>query len=339
MHDLSDKHHTNHAELLRRLYWQEHLTIRQIARQTSLSRRSVRQGLLELGPLRTARKNRNSWSGNFSGDERERAYLMGLRAGDINVFRQSSEVIVARVSTTHQAMLELFQQAFAPYGACTIEPRKVFLTGYDWQIRVRLNDSFEFLINHSLEIPTEGLLLYEFLAGLSDSDGCWCLFEDKRKSACAFVISSEDLPLLEKLKNALEKECFHAYLYRDRTKGTTKIMRGVSETKEIHLTKDLWRLDIHRREEVRALARKLLPLSHHREKIQKMCLILDEINESWEKMSPKVSTLKLEIKQQTALTINRAKIEYKARHPGAVIGAGSSARPTLNSIQLGASLV
>jgi len=38
-------------------------------------------------------------------------------------------------------------------------------------------------------------------------------------------------------------------------------------------------------------------------------------------------------------SIRKAEIEYKARHPGAVIGAGSSARPTLNSIQLGASLV
>ncbi len=301
------------AEFLRRLYWETHMTIRQIARQIPMSRTIVRNVLLGLGPLRTARKNRKPWSGAFSGNEQEKSYLMGLRAGDLNAFRQSPHIIVARVSTTHQAMLELFRQRFAPYGQCTIEPRKVFLTGYDWQIKIQLDNSFEFLIDEPLQIPTERILLYEFLAGLSDSDGCWCLFEDKEKTACAFMISSQSKNLLAQLKKALEKECFHVYLYRDRSKGDTKIMHGVSGTKEITLKMDSWRLDIHRREEVRVLARRLLPLSRHREKIQRMCLILDEANEPWKNMGPKVTALKDETKEQTARTIRRAEIEYKAR--------------------------
>lgn len=301
------------AELLQKLYWKDHLTIRQIARQTSTSRRLVRDALLELGPLRTARKNRKPWSGTFSGGDETRAYLMGLRAGDLNAFRQSSNTVVGRISTTHQAMLELFQQVFAQYGQCTMEPRKVFLTGHDWQIKIHLNNSFEFLIDKPLRIPTERALLYQFLAGLADSDGCWCLFEDKGKAACAFMISSENKGILEQLKEALEKERFHAYLYLDRAKGTTKIMQGVAITKEITLTKDSWRLDIHRREEVRVLARKVLPLSRHHEKIRKMCLVLDEANEAWEKMGPKVKELKAEIKEQTRRMIAQAEIEYKAR--------------------------
>jgi len=304
---------TSPTELLRKLYWEKHMTIRQIAQQVPVSRIFVRNALLELGPLRVAKKNRELWRGAFSGNEKERAYLMGLRAGDVNAFRQSSQVVVGRVSTTHQAMLELFQQTFAPYGQCIMEPRKVFLTGYDWQIRVQLNNSFEFLIDEPIRVPTERVLLYEFLAGLSDSDGCWCLFEDKGKTACAFMISSQSKNLLTQLKKALEKECFHVYLYRDREKGATKTMRGVAGTREIRLTKDSWRLDIHRREEVRVLARRLLPLSRHREKIQKMCLILDEVNELWESMGPRVSALKDATKEQTARTIKRAEIEYKAR--------------------------
>jgi hypothetical protein len=250
---------------------------------------------------------------------------MGLRAGDLNAFRQSSHVLVGRVSSTHQAMLELCQQTFAPYGQCPMEPRKVFLTGYDWQITIRLNDSFEFLIDKPPRIPTNRALLYHFLAGLSDSDGCWCLFEDKGKAACAFIISSESKDLLVQLKEALEKECFHVYLYLDRSIGTTKIMRGATTTKKITLTKDSWCLDIHRREEVRALARKLLPLSRHREKIRRMCLILDEVNEAWEKTGPKVDALKHEIKTQTEGVIERAEIEYKTRLLMAEKG-GSSAR-------------
>src|SRR5271157_226824 len=304
---------SNNAELLRKLYWQDCLTIRQIAQELLLSRREVRRSLAKLGPLRTARKGRIFWSGPFSGDSRERAYLMGLRAGDINVMRTSHLKMVSRVSSTHQAMLELFRQTFAPYGQCNAEPRKVFLSGYDWQLKVQLDGSFEFLVDEPLEIPSEEDLFYWFLAGLADSDGSWCLFGDKGKTACAFMISSQSKLLLERTKTRLEKECYHAKLYLDKKKGTKKTIRGVNESREITLTKDLWRMDIHRREEVRALARKLLPISRHSEKRRKMFLILDEASEEWGTMGPKVQRLRDEIRNETARTISDAEIEYKAK--------------------------
>ena len=144
-----------------------------------MSRRLVRETLLRLGPLRTSRNERKSWRGAFSGDEKERAYLMGLRAGDVNAFRQSQSVVVARVSTTHQAMIEPFQQTFTPCEQCVLEPRKVFLTGYDWQIRIQLDNSFEFLIEEPLRIPKERVALYESIAGLSGSDVSWYLSRTK----------------------------------------------------------------------------------------------------------------------------------------------------------------
>jgi hypothetical protein len=113
----------------------------------------------------------------------------------------------------------------------------------------------------------------------------------------------------------------------------------VTGDKEIRLTRDMWRLEIHRREEVRALARRVLPFSLHRDKIRKMCLILDEKNEEWSSMAPKIEELRHDIEQDRKECTLRAEIEYKARRPGAETDAGSSARPTLNSIQLGASLV
>jgi hypothetical protein len=270
--------------------------------------------------LRVARKGREPRRGTFTGGDLEMAYMMGMRAGDLNAFRQSPACIVGRVSTTHRAMLELFQQTFAPYGQCTMAARRVFLSGFDWQIKVNLDNSFEFLVDKPISVPTERNQFYRFIAGVSDSDGCWCLFEDKRKAACAFMISSENKDLMVQLKRALEKECFHVYLYLDRSKGTTKVMRGPNETREIRLTRDSWRLDIHRREEVRALARRLMPLSRHREKILKMFLVLDESNEEWKSMGPKVRALKDEIAEHTRDTIRFAEIEYKARHPAADFG-------------------
>jgi len=97
-------------------------------------------------------------------------------------------------------------------------------------------------------------------------------------------------------------------------------LRGASQTRQIKLSTDMWNLEIHRREEVRVLARRLLPFSRHREKVRKMCLVLDERNEGWDAMAPKVEALRRSIREETANTIRRAEIEYKARHDGAVSG-------------------
>jgi hypothetical protein len=325
---------------LRRLYWETGHNIRQIAKETSLPRRLVLDELRKLGPLRNPRAQRKYWRGQFSGNALEEAYLLGLRAGDINAVRLSEETVVARVSSTHTALLELFTKSFARYGPCTQTARRVFLTGYDWQIRVSLDQSFSFLIEKpTTTIDLEQHQLYSFIAGVSDSDGTWAITRDNLKTACGFILSSENKSLLDDLKQKLRKNCFHASVYLDKPKGTTKILSGVTGDKEIRLTMDMWRLEIHRREEVRALARQVLPFSLHREKIRKMCLILDEKNEEWSSMAPKIEELRHDIEQDTKNCISRAEIEYKARHPGSANEAGSSARPTLNSIQLGASLV
>jgi len=302
------------SEELRRLYWEKHHSIRQIARELPLGRRLVREAILTLGPTRPRKIARRYWKGPFSGNADERAYLLGLRAGDLNVVRVSRRTVMARVSTTHQAMLELFEKTFAPYTICVTTPRRVFLTGHDWQIRAYLDDSFAFLVEKPSSLPVDRDQLYSFLAGLSDSDGSWTLVGDKGKAKCSFSIVSESRVLLEEVKKALEKECFHTYLYLSRKKGTAKVLRGVSQTRQIKLSTDVWNLEIHRREEVRVLARRLLPFSRHREKVMKICLVLDERNERWDAMAPKVEALRRSIREETANTIRRAEIEYKARH-------------------------
>lgn len=63
-----------------------------------------------------------------------------------------------------------------------------------------------------------------------------CLFEDKGKAAHSFVTSSESQVPLEEAKRALEKECFHVYLYLSREKGTTKIINGMTQSREVKLS-------------------------------------------------------------------------------------------------------
>jgi hypothetical protein len=73
----------------------------------------------------------------FSGDALEKAYLMGLRYGDLHVVRHGRAIRV-RVSTTHPAMAKLFESLFSPYGHIQHYPRKASLTGHEWSLECEI---------------------------------------------------------------------------------------------------------------------------------------------------------------------------------------------------------
>ena len=55
---------------------------------------------------------------DFSGNLTEKAYLIGFRLGDLNVYKTTpnSEVIVVRCHTTVREQVELMRKLFNPYG-------------------------------------------------------------------------------------------------------------------------------------------------------------------------------------------------------------------------------
>ncbi len=301
------------------LYWKQRKTIREISRLLNLSRSTVRRHLVKQGALRP-RKTFEYWRVPFSGNARERAYLFGLRAGDLNAVRRSKNVVTARVSTTHRAMLGLFGRSFGQYGQCISYPRRVFLTGYDWQIKAYLDNSFDFILRKPAAPPQDKREFYWFLAGLSDSDGTWALWRSNNRTNFAFLITSGSGQLLSGIKTILERERYHVSLRVSRTKGSKKTLRGPEVSREIQLTKDTWVLTIARAGEVRRLARELLGLSRHEEKIQRMNLILDEGNDEWMTAAPRLDRLRRHVRADTFETIQRAEIEYKIRHREAASG-------------------
>jgi len=60
----------------------------------------------------------------FSGNEKEKAYLLGLRAGDIYAQQRTPNTVEVTTATTHPAMIDLFYDIFDKYGHCGIYPRK-----------------------------------------------------------------------------------------------------------------------------------------------------------------------------------------------------------------------
>jgi len=109
----------------------------------------------------------------FSRDKMEKAYLVGLRAGDINAWRKTRNTVEVRVSTTHPAMAKLFSDSFRQYGHIMADAGKAYLPGrYRWQIRAHLDNSFRFLISKTSDLPKDSSRFYHFLAGYSDAECC-----------------------------------------------------------------------------------------------------------------------------------------------------------------------
>ncbi|MBI3841075.1 MAG: hypothetical protein HY297_03855, partial [Thaumarchaeota archaeon] len=110
---------------------------------------------------------------SFHGNLIEKAYIIGLRVGDLNAVRHG-RAIRARVSTTHPAMMELFTGIFADYGYVHKYPKKTPLTEWEWSLECDLDSSFEFLLDPAAEfrwIFESGAFFIAFLAGFFDADG------------------------------------------------------------------------------------------------------------------------------------------------------------------------
>jgi hypothetical protein len=132
---------------LRRLYVDEGLSLSAIAARygcalTTVWRHAVAAGLerREAGgtPLHTR--------ADFSGDACERAYLIGLRIGDLNVEREGNTIVI-KCTSTRDEQVELFKSVFQRYGNVytdvgTLAQRKRQSIG----MSARLNLSFEFLL-------------------------------------------------------------------------------------------------------------------------------------------------------------------------------------------------
>jgi LAGLIDADG-like domain len=109
----------------------------------------------------------------FGGDSLERAYLMGLRYGDLHVVRHGRAIRV-RVSTTHPAMANLFDDLFSAYAYVHHYPRRARLVGYEWTLECDLDSSFEFLLSKPLVADLGSWndeLFLAFVAGLFDAEG------------------------------------------------------------------------------------------------------------------------------------------------------------------------
>lgn len=261
---------------LENLYLKKKLTAKEIANKFGI--KSHKTVLLKLIKHGISRRTKSEVSTKypkkpFSADLKEKAYLLGLRIGDLWATWHRKLIQVETVSTRPE-QYKMMKDVFGKYSVVQSYPKKDRLKKWTKRIYVLLHHSFEFLLEKPNYIP-EWILqnneyFFAFLAGYIDAEGSWIITPNGKDAiSFQFSIKSEDQLILQQLADKLNQLGFTAHLYLAREKG--------KKTNIGEYLKDLYSLAIYRKDNIIRLIKRILPLSHHEEKVKKMKLILDII--------------------------------------------------------------
>lgn len=291
---------------LEKLYWQERLTLPQIGEKFSVTYVTVIYWMKKFGiPTRGVRKYKTR---PFGGNGFEKAYLMGLRLGDLNI-RLHRRQILARTSTSHPAMLELFSSIFQKYSHVhqfpMFNPKKK--PHFDWQIYALLDKSFKFLLDKV--VPEDAITnknrFYAFLAGYTDAEGCILITPNTNGLRFYFIVASEDSKTLSIIANKL-KEAGYRFTLRIGAK------KGESYGRKYKYKKDYWELRVATKADVIKLLKRLE--LRHREKIKwkKLVLKMCEVKK-WSEAREEISALRKSIQDEVNKCVTEAEEKFTSK--------------------------
>jgi hypothetical protein len=155
-------------EELIRLYYQEKKSKYKIGAIYGCSFATVLNRMRDYGlePLSRSIIQSKYSKQDFCDTDEGRAYMLGFRLGDLNVYKTSerSEVIVVRCHTTNQDQVDIMEQIFSAYGRVSVSKNS---KNNSFAVNCFLNNSFLFLLPKLDFVPS------------------W--IDDNDKSACAFA--------------------------------------------------------------------------------------------------------------------------------------------------------
>jgi len=283
--------------VLKDLYLNKKMSSLEIAEKLgTINARTVRKKLKKFGiPTRSLSEAlTKKFKRPFPNDLNEKAYFLGLRAGDFYA-KCPHKSIRVQTTTTHLAQIDLLKNAFRNYGQTCVYLQKNKSRENEWFVYVDLHSSFRFLVTKPNKISDWILkkkkYFFQFLAAYMDCEGSWKVLKSHQKHVRFMLkIRAGDLKILKQIKKRLKILKYHPYLYLESKKGV-KTSYGV-------YSQDLFDLTINRTEEIISLINKLLPLSKHSEKIRKMNFILENKNKKWNEMQKKWNKLRNDIKKE-----------------------------------------
>jgi hypothetical protein len=201
----------------------------------------------------------------FSGDLVEKAYLIGFRLGDLNVFKdlETSQRICARSGTTVPEQVELIRSLFEQYGHINFRQGTIGET----QIECRLDLSFEFLLAKEDRIPkwaeTNDAYFWAFAAGYADAEGHIASKQQGNNNDAVVEIQSCDLGILQGLEKGFNKRGVTCSL-------SLKFKAGMIDKRGTRRNCDFYRLAIFRHASLDAFFRGVSPYLKHADKVARM---------------------------------------------------------------------
>lgn len=254
---------------LTNLYLNKHLSTRKLAEIFDCDRMTILNRLKEYQiPKRSSSEAKMRYKKfNFSGNRIEKAYILGFRLGDLNVYQTSSksELVVARCNTTQTVQVRLIKRLFSKYGKVTISIGK-----YSTNVNCFLNKSFKFLLPKHREIPKwimrNKATCNAFIAGYTDAEGSFLLNQAKAR----FKIDSYDAGILQGITEWLTQREIRAKLRRINKLGDLR-----TDGKKFNA--DLWRLNVNEAISLLKFIQQIKPFIQHRTRLKHLQLCEDNI--------------------------------------------------------------
>ena len=249
----------------------------------------------------------------FDGTDEDRAYLLGLRHGDLSVSKPWNGAIRVSTSTTHPAMAELFRSLFERYGHVYQHPRyKSDTNSYEWNLFTILDPTFEFLSAKFEEskqwLDSSKSVLLSYLSGLLDAEGSLITTRDRRGKVALFVdYYNSNKALLEWVMNHLEALGYHCSLRINKRKGTRTRKYGI-----IHRI-DYWQLSAIGVKNIQELIRILQP-RHGEKKRRKAIALSVRPGDLYSNVEETNLRVRSQIKAEVSDFVRRAEAEYLEKH-------------------------
>jgi len=204
---------------------------------------------------------------DFSGDLKEKAYLIGFRLGDLGVRKiwPNSKTISVASGSTIKEQIDLIKRLFEPYCKIWIKEAK----NGKINIMAHLNESFSFLLSKDFPkwVSKDRKNFFSFLAGFSDAEGNFGVYNKMAR----YQLGNYDFQLLLKIKGCLNKfklNCSKLYVHK---------MKGKINNQGYKYNSDYYSIRICRREELLKLYKEIKPFIKHKNKVKDLNNMLANI--------------------------------------------------------------
>lgn len=191
---------------------------------------------------------------DFSGTFEEKAYMVGFRIGDLNVYKKSpdSYTIIVRCHTTQEQQVNVIKSLFEKFGRVTASLRN----GH-YHVNCFLNKSFSFLLKKDDSSwrwikRADDNTVFGFIAGYTDAEGNFIINQGKAR----FKIDSYDASILRWTSRWFKQNGIH-------NKLRIIYKKGEKVPNQSAFPKDLWRLNINDMKSLRLFLLKIKPFLRH----------------------------------------------------------------------------